>query len=43
MSPLNAAIPGIDASHFIDKDGHPSEKLNIALAGLILQHMDDLR
>jgi hypothetical protein len=40
---VNESIPGIDASYFIDNDGHPSEKLNIALAGLVLQHMDGAR
>lgn len=34
---VNATIPNIDASYFIPGDGHPSAKLNAALADLVLK------
>jgi hypothetical protein len=38
---VNENIPDIDASYFIDDDGHPSEKMNIALAGMILRRIGE--
>jgi hypothetical protein len=38
---VNESIPDIDASYFIDDDGHPSEKMNIALAGMILRRIGE--
>ncbi len=34
---VSLAIPDIDASYYIPGDGHPSEKMNVALADIILK------
>jgi hypothetical protein len=33
---VNESVPGVDASYFIADDGHPSAKMNAALAGIVL-------
>lgn len=34
---VSLAIPDLDASYYIPGDGHPSEKMNLALADLVLK------